>query len=103
MIELSDKNFEKTMENNNKIIIDFWAGWCPPCVRFKPVFKKMEKEYDGIFFGTVDVDDYPGLAGKFNIMSIPQIIFFKKGEEVRRIKGYRSEQDFRAEIEKFLE
>ncbi len=88
-VELTKSNFGTFLNNNDiPIVVDFWATWCGPCRAFAPTFKSVATEYPlKIRFAKVDVDAEGVVAQKFNIQSIPTLILFKNGKEVRRIAG----------------
>lgn len=67
------------------VVIDFGATWCGPCTRFAPVFAISCVEHAEYTHLTVDVDANPGLAKKFNIMSVPTVVITTDGNEVGRI------------------
>ncbi|HRX76148.1 MAG: thioredoxin [Candidatus Cloacimonetes bacterium] len=81
IIELTDKNFSETVASG-KVIIDFWADWCGPCRVIAPIVEEIARERADIVFGKVNVDDYPELAGKHGVMSIPTLLFMKDGKVV---------------------
>ena len=86
-IELTENNFDAQIKKG-KWIVDFWAEWCGPCKIMSPHFDAAAKELKGkINFGKVDVDENSELAGKFDVMSIPSIIFFQDGEIVHAAVG----------------
>ena len=85
--ELSEKDFDKHISKGNWVI-DFWAGWCGPCKMMAPHFAEAAKELKGkVNFGKIDVESETGLANRFQVMSIPTVIFFKDGEQVNRTVG----------------
>ena len=84
--ELNEKTFDKFIKEGN-CIIDFWAEWCGPCKIMEPEFKKAAKEIKSVKFAKVNVDDNYEIAGRFMVVSIPTMIFFKKGEQVDRLSG----------------
>ncbi len=79
IIELTDKNFDETIAKA-KVIVDFWAPWCGPCKMINPILEELDKETDGLTIGKLNVDEHPELAGKYGVMSIPMLLFFKDGE-----------------------
>lgn len=79
MIEVTDKNFEEVI-SRERVLIDFWASWCGPCKMIGPTIEEIQKEQEDVTVGKLNVDDYPELAGRYGVMSIPTLLFFKKGE-----------------------
>lgn len=86
LIQLSDSNFDEHVNKYDLILVDFWAPWCGPCRVISPVIEGLSKEYAGkAVFGKLKVDDNPLTASRFGVISIPTILFLKKGREVDRI------------------
>ena len=101
IIELSEENFEKSINENKPILIDFWATWCGPCKFMLPVFDKLAKKYsDRINFGRLNVDDYQSIAVKYDVYAIPTFIIFFKGETVERAVGAVGEKGLENILEK---
>jgi thioredoxin 1 len=76
-IELSIETLESTIEDNDIVLIDFWADWCGPCKMFAPTYEKVSEEYPNIVFAKVDTEANQELAGQFQIRSIPTLVAFK--------------------------
>ncbi|MEE8456947.1 MAG: thioredoxin [Acidimicrobiia bacterium] len=76
-IELSIETLESTIEDNDIVLIDFWADWCGPCKMFAPTYEKVSEEYPDIVFAKVDTEANQELAGQFQIRSIPTLVAFK--------------------------
>ncbi|MEM7818080.1 MAG: thioredoxin, partial [Candidatus Aenigmatarchaeota archaeon] len=75
------------------IIIDFYADWCMPCRMLSPIIEKIEKKLDGkIKVLKVNVEEFPEISMKFEIMSIPTLVLIKGGKEIDRIVGLVSEE-----------
>ena len=91
-VNLSEANFSETIENNNIVIIDFWAPWCGPCKQFGPVYEKTSEQYPDIVFGKVNTEDEQALAGQFQIRSIPTIIIIKENIAVFQQPGVMPEE-----------
>lgn len=97
--DLDEKSFDEFVSKGNAVI-DFWAEWCGPCKMFKPIFEETAGEFEGkVKFGKVDVDKERDLATKFDIMSIPTMIFMKDGKDVERVSGVLSKEDFKKKID----
>jgi len=77
VLELNEQNFESTIVDNNFVIVDFWAPWCGPCRGFAPVFEAASEKYPDITFAKVNTEEQTGLAGHFQIRSIPTLMIFR--------------------------
>ena len=89
---LEKENFDDEIAKG-RILVDFYATWCGPCKMFGPVFEEVEKEQD-FNFVKIDVDKYPEIARKYGVMSIPTVILFKDGMEVKRYTGFMARDQF---------
>jgi thioredoxin 1 len=76
-VDLSIETLESTIEENDIVLIDFWADWCGPCKMFAPTYEKVSEEYDNIVFAKVDTEAHQELAAQFQIRSIPTLVVFK--------------------------
>lgn len=74
-------------------VIDFWASWCGPCRMMNPIFQEAAESVAGAKFGKVNVDESSDLAQRFQVMSIPTLIFLKDGEQVERAVGLLSKEE----------
>ena len=77
-IELTKDNFEKTVNDNPMVIIDFWAPLCGPCKGFAPVYEKASDTHLDVVFAKVNTDEEQELAGAFGIRSIPTLMVFRE-------------------------
>ena len=77
-IELTKENFKETIENNDFVIVDFWAPWCGPCQGFLPVYEELSEVHPNIVFAKVNTEDEQELAAGFQIRSIPTLMMFRE-------------------------
>ena len=96
--ELTLENFDNVI-SNGKVLVDFWAGWCTPCKMVAPIIDELAAEYEGkVTVAKVDIDNESDLASRFDILSIPTVILFSDGAEVRRFVGVQKKAAYRAEL-----
>ncbi len=93
-IELTQSNFNETIENNDILIIDFWAPWCGPCKQFGPVFEKVAQENPDVAFAKINTETEQELAGHFKIQSIPTLMVIKEKSLVYNQAGAMDEANF---------
>jgi thioredoxin 1 len=76
-VELTKENFDRTVTDNEFVLIDFWASWCGPCRQFAPVYEKAAEDNPDLVFGKVDTEAQPELAEAFGIQSIPTLMIVR--------------------------
>ncbi|NQV07695.1 thioredoxin [bacterium] len=77
-VTLTKDNFESTINDNDTVIVDFWAEWCGPCKQFGPTFEEASNNNEDIVFAKVDTEDQQELAQLFNVRSIPTLMVFRE-------------------------
>ena len=99
-ITLTAANFQaEVLDSPIPVLVDFWASWCGPCRMVAPIVAQIAEEQAGVVkVGKVNVDEEPGLAGRYGISSIPTLMVFKNGELVNAAVGVRP----KAQIEALL-
>ena len=104
IVELTNENFGKEVAKSAvPVLVDFWAQWCGPCKALTPTLEEIAKESGAKFkVAKVNVDEHPELATKFNVMNIPTMILFKKGEEIDRLVGLMPKAKLMAKINSIL-
>ena len=102
-LNIESKNFAEVINSDKPVLIDFWAAWCGPCRVIGPTIEELAEEYDGkAIVGKIDVDAQPDLAMKFNVRSIPTLLFFKDGEVVERQVGVSNKSQLAGKLEELL-
>ena len=93
VLTITKDNFDKEVLKSDKpVLIDFWASWCGPCRMVAPTVEAVAAEVVGKVVGKVNVDEEPGLAQRYGIMSIPTMVVIKNGNVVKRTVGVQSKQ-----------
>ena len=94
---LTESDFHSFVESSEKpVLVDVWATWCGPCRMLAPVIEEIAQEREDVAVCKVDVDEAPGLAQEFGVMSIPTVLVFKNGEAVTGCVGVRPKADILA-------
>ena len=96
----NDQIIGEVLKNEKLVVIDFFATWCGPCQMLAPILANLDKKYnDEVEFYKVNVDENQDAAIRYNVSSVPTLIFFKNGEEIERQVGYMEEDEFSKLIE----
>ena len=86
-IKVTDTDFQDTLQNNDLVLVDFWAPWCGPCKAVAPVLEEIANENSNVVIAKMNTDENPNTASQHGIMSIPTMMIFKNGELVDRLVG----------------
>ena len=90
--QLTTADFTEVASGDGIVLIDFWAAWCGPCVRFAPVYERLSEKHPDIVFAKVDTEAEPVLAQEFDIQAIPTIMAIRDGVMVYQRPGALPEQ-----------
>ena len=77
--QLTQTNLDDTINNNDIVVIDFWAPWCGPCQTFKPIFEQAAEKHEDAVFASCNTEEQSELAAMFQIQSIPTLVVFREG------------------------
>ena len=88
VIKITQDNFEaEVLKSDKPVLLDFWATWCMPCQMLSPVIDQIADEQPSIKVGKVNIDEEPGLAASFGVMSIPTLVVMKDGKPAAKTMG----------------
>ena len=99
VLKVNKGNINEIKQSEKKVLLDFYADWCGPCRMVAPIIDEIAEENPDYLVGKINVDEEPGLAQEFGVMSIPMLVVLEKGEIVNSSVGARP----KAQILKLLE
>ena len=104
ILQLSDATFDEAVAGSDTpVLVDFWAEWCGPCKMIAPTLAEIATEQSGkLTIGKLNVDDNPDTARRFDVMSIPTLLVFKDGKQVKRIVGAKGKGQLLQDLAEFI-
>ena len=104
VLDVTDQNFEnEVLKSELLVLVDFWAPWCGPCIRISPLVEKFSEEFRGkLKCCKLNVDESRDTAMKYQVRSIPLLLFFKDGQQVDASLGAVPESMIRPKVEALL-
>ena len=104
IVTLTTSTFDEMVNSaETPIVVDFWAEWCGPCKMIAPILGEIATEQAGkVTIAKLNVDENPDLAMRFNVMSIPTLLVFHKGEVAKRLVGAKGKGQLLQELDEFL-
>ena len=99
----SEETFDKLINGEVPVLVDFWATWCGPCRMIAPILQEIADQYgDKVIVGKVDVDEQGELAQRYRVMNIPTLMLFKQGQLVDKAIGARPKATLEQMLNKAL-
>jgi thioredoxin 1 len=104
ILMLTTDTFDEAVQGADlPMVVDFWAEWCGPCKMIAPILGEIALEQVGkVQVAKLNVDDNPDVAMRYNVMSIPTLLVFWKGELVKRLVGAKGKGQLLQELSEFL-
>ncbi len=104
ILTLTTSTFDEIVNSSDTpVVVDFWAEWCGPCKMIAPILSEIAIEQSGkVTIAKLNVDENPDLAMRFNVMSIPTLLVFHKGEVAKRLVGAKGKGQLLQELDEFL-
>ncbi len=104
VFKLDEDDFDEFISKHHRVIVDFWATWCSPCLAMNPVIESLAAEYGSrVRFVKVNVEENANIASRYGIQAIPAFVFFDHGKVVHQVKGMHNAKNFKEEVDRVYE
>jgi thioredoxin 1 len=101
---LTDASFDRDIQGETPVLVDFWAAWCGPCRMVAPVLEQIAAEYAGqLRIRKLNVDEQPATPQRFGITGIPTLILFRNGKPIERVVGFLPKPRLLARLQPHLQ
>ncbi len=103
MRSVTDDTFDtEVLGAARPVVVDFWAPWCGPCKAIEPALDELAAANGSVDFVKLDIDENPGTASRFGVLSIPTVMLFQNGEARETVYGARSKKHFEQKFEPYF-
>ena len=98
---ITDNTFNEVINDNDLVLVDFWADWCGPCKMLSPILDEIADE-QGLLVGKLNVDENPAKMEEYSVYSIPTMVLFKSGQPVKTITGAKPKHLLLKELSEWI-
>jgi thioredoxin 1 len=98
---VTDESFDSVLKSHDLVLIDFWAPWCGPCKKISPILDEIADER-GLLVGKLNVDENPVKSAEYSVTSIPYMVLFKSGQQVKTITGAKPKHIMLEELSEWI-